>query len=244
MADHDVRREPDVRKESSATGATSAGTREHRVEPAAGETYPGAISYRDTLDTSVTAPVGRQRINWGPVWAGFVIALAVYLLLEMLIFATGAREIDIDAGVNEGALVTGIAALVAFFIGGLVAGATMRWTAPADGFLHGLLVWGLGIVAFLVLSVLGAGLALGGIGTAAGELGVDIEQLAEDAGEEFDAAQVADDARDAAGIALLVLGLTLLAAGAGGVVGSRIGAEDRAGAIDLREGQPADDRVR
>lgn len=169
-------------------------------------------------------PVGRTRVAWGSVWAGLMVAVSVYLLLELLLFATGAREVRIDPSVNEAALITALAALVAFFVGGLVAGSSMPWTAAPEGALQGLVLWALGVVVFLVFAIAGTGLALGGVGTAVGELGVDLEAVVDD----IDADAATDDAREAAGFALAGLTLMLAAAVGGGALGASVGAERRA----------------
>jgi hypothetical protein len=210
----------------TTAGATSVGTTT-ATAPRGGVEVRGEASYRPA-DDSIAAPLGFQRITWGPIWAGAVVFLTSYLALELMLFAVGAREIDVDAAIDENAAITAIAAIVAMFLGGLIAGVTQRWTSPVEGMFHGMLVWALAIVAFLTLTVLGAGLALGGVGTAAGEIGLDVNQLATDAGEEFDAAQIADDAETAAQVAVVVIGLMLLAAIGGGAAGSRVGAERRA----------------
>nr|MBA2715963.1 hypothetical protein [Propionibacteriales bacterium] len=77
----------------------------------------------------VNVAVGAERqdgVRWGPIWAGLLTALTAFILLELLFFAFGWLTLDPgenDPG-NSSGLVTGILALVAFFLGGLVAGAT------------------------------------------------------------------------------------------------------------------------
>src|ERR1700710_2157714 len=78
-------------------------------------------------DTDTSAPDRLQdRVHWGPVWAGVLVALPVFLVLQLLFFALSI----IDLGVNgEGqsttaSIVSAVLALVAFFVGGLMAGST------------------------------------------------------------------------------------------------------------------------
>src|SRR5918995_1752663 len=84
--------------------------------------------------TSEVRPAGlrttvdrRDRIRWGPVWAGTVVAVATYLLLELALL--GANLLDADVGstgeLPDGALLTVAAAALAFLLGGIVAGASM-----------------------------------------------------------------------------------------------------------------------
>jgi hypothetical protein len=72
--------------------------------------------------------VGRDRIRWGPIWAGLLTALATFLLLSLLALAIGAQTVD--AGDDVGTVVTttgwatAVIGLIAFFLGGYVAGLT------------------------------------------------------------------------------------------------------------------------
>src|SRR5687768_14589277 len=68
----------------------------------------------------------KDRVRWGPVWAGTVTAVATYLLLEMALL--GADLLDADVGstgeLPDGALLSAAAAALAFLLGGIVAGAS------------------------------------------------------------------------------------------------------------------------
>ena len=164
----------------------------------------------------------RDRVRWGPIWAGLVVALAVNVLLQLALVALGALGLGEEGGgLPEGALLSALAALIAFFVGGLVAGASSMWRDGDDGLFHGIVLWALAVVAVLLLSVLGGGLALGatsdvaddlGIGGAGdGEVEVDLES---DEGRER--------AESAAGATLVGLALTLAAAAAGGAAGAKM----------------------
>src|SRR5829696_9060158 len=108
----------------------------------------------------------RDRVRWGPVWAGAVVAVATYLLLELGLLAADALEAEVGGrgGLPDGALLTVLAAALAFLLGGVVAGASFAHRDVEDGVLHGLLVWAVGIAIFLLLAVLSTGLALGTLG--------------------------------------------------------------------------------
>lgn len=160
--------------------------------------------------------IRRDRIRWGPVWAGIVTAVGTYLLLQLVLIATGITEID-GAGGDE-AFASGIAALIAFFVGGLMTGATAMWQGVDDGIIHGIVMWFAALVAIIVFSAVGSGLALGSFDTA---------DVFDDIGlDEVDIDEASDDAQDAAGWALLALGVALLAAAAGGAAGAKLWPKD------------------
>ena len=176
----------------------------------------------------VNVAVGAERqdgVRWGPIWAGLLTALTTFLLLELLFFAMG--WLTLDPGANEPgdsrALVTGILALVAFFLGGLIAGATAIWKGLFSGLLHGFLVWALGVVAFIALTFFGGSALLGSFGDLTSQLGVgpqQVQEATEVSGSEAD--EIASTAKDAAAPAFWGLFLPLAAAMLGGLIGSKI----------------------
>lgn len=161
--------------------------------------------------------VRRDRIRWGPVWAGVVTAVGAYLFLQLALIESGL--VDFTDDVTGDAILSAIAAIIAFFVGGLTVGATAMWQAADDGVLHGIVMWFAALVALLVLSSIGGGVALGSI----------------DAGDTFDdlsAGEFDDDASDtaqeAAANALLGLTVGLAAAAAGGAAGAKMWPKDDA----------------
>jgi hypothetical protein len=162
--------------------------------------------------------VRRDRIRWGPVWAGIVTAIGSYLFLQLALISVGITELGDTAG--DAAIISGIAALVAFFIGGVMTGATAMWQGADDGVLHGIVMWFAALVAIIVFSAVGSGVALGSFDT------TDVfDQFALD---ELDVDQANEDAQDAAGKALLALTLGLAAAAAGGALGAKLWPKDDA----------------
>lgn len=181
----------------------------------------------------------RDRVRWGPIWAGLVVALAVNVLLQLALVALGALGLGEEGGgLPEGALLSALAALIAFFVGGLVAGASSMWRDGNDGVFHGVILWALAVVSVLLLSVLGGGLALGAASDAADELGIG---RAGDRETEIDldSDEGRERAESAAGATLLGLALTLAAAAAGGAIGAKMWPskrdERRDGHLDLTE---------
>lgn len=176
----------------------------------------------------VNVAVGAERqdgVRWGPIWAGLLTALTTFILLELLFFAFGWLTLDPgsnDTG-NSSGLVTGILALVAFFLGGLVAGATALWKGLFSGLLHGFLVWALGVVAFIALTFFGGSALLGSFGSLTQQLGVGPQQVqstTEVTDEE--ASEITDKAKDAAAPAFWGLLFPLVASMLGGLIGSKI----------------------
>lgn len=162
--------------------------------------------------------IRRDRIRWGPIWAGIVTAVGTYLFLQLGLIATGV--VELGNATSDDAIASGIAALVAFFLGGLTTGATAMWQGADDGVLHGIVMWFTALVAIIVFSAVGSGLALGSIDTA--DVFDDVTL------DDIDADQANDDARDAAGKSLVALALALVAAAAGGAAGAKLWPKDDA----------------
>jgi hypothetical protein len=176
----------------------------------------------------VNVAVGAERkdgVRWGPVWAGLLTALTTFLLLELMFYAFGWLTLDPgsnDSG-NSSALVTGILALVAFFLGGLIAGATALHKSLFSGLLHGFLVWALGVIAFIALTFFGASALLGSFGDLTSQLGVGPQQVQSTTElSDAEAKAAASETKDAAAPAFWGLFLPLAAAMVGGLIGSKI----------------------
>ncbi len=162
--------------------------------------------------------VRRDRVRWGPVWAGFVTAVGSYIFLQLALVTTGIVELGGAAG--DDAVASGIAALIAFFIGGVTTGATAMWQGVDDGVLHGIVMWFAAMVAIIAFSAVGSGLALGGLDTT--------DVFNDFSLEDVNLDQANNDAEDAAGAALIALTLGLVAAAAGGAVGAKMWPRDDA----------------
>ncbi len=212
--------------------------REEHVEPRQRQVHQESVVrhearpvYRERDDDDggpVNVAVGAERqdgVRWGPIWAGLLTALTTFILLELLFASLGWLTLDPgeqDPGNNAG-WVTGILALLSFFLGGLIAGATAIWKGLFSGLLHGFLVWALGVAAFIALAFFGGSALLGSFGTLTNELGVGPQQVqstADVSGSE--AEKIATTAKDAAGPAFWGLFLPLAAAMLGGLIGSKI----------------------
>ncbi|GAA4756592.1 hypothetical protein [Actinomycetospora chibensis] len=173
----------------------------------------------------------QDRVHWGPVWAGVVVALPVFLVLQLLFFGLGIIDLGVEGSGQSttASIVSAVLGLIAFFVGGLMAGSTAASRDSDEGLLHGVLTWAVGIVAILGFALLGAGALLGNIATAASQLG-GLQAQAGQAGQaasRIDPAQALQAAQQGAGWAALALGLTVVASAAGGLVGQGIGSTKR-----------------
>lgn len=135
-------------------------TRIHEVHPG----YPGAA-------------VSGFRVAWGGVWSGFLVGTGVFLLLSTLGLAIGISTANIgptenlDASrIGTGAAIwSGLTLLVALFVGGMVATRTGMVHDKASGFIEGVLVWVLSILAVMYMAGSGIGmLATGASGLLGG----------------------------------------------------------------------------
>ncbi len=160
--------------------------------------------------------IRRDRVRWGPIWAGVVTAIGSYLFLLLALVALGI--VDLSEGVAGDAIASAVAALVAFFIGGVTTGATAMWQGADDGVLHGIVMWMAALVGLVLLSAFGSGLALGSIDTS--------EAFDDFTTEDIDTEQASEDAEEAAAKALLGLTFGLAAAAAGGAVGAKMWPKD------------------
>ena len=201
---------PDIHDDSGRR-AESGGTR--RVS----DDYEGQGRDRSGSDGD-NSLARRDSARWGPIWAGLITALTTFLLLQLL--AIGIGIIGIGPNETGGAWVSAILGLIAFFIGGAVAGMTSAVRGPVSGLINGFLVWALGTVLILLLSALGLGQIFGALGNVVGQVGVlqDVQQGGVNA-PTVDPAQIASTVRTGAIGAFFGLLLSAVAAMIGGLVG-------------------------
>ncbi len=182
----------------------------------------------------------KNRVQFGPIVAGVLTAIATLLILTVLGLAIGASALeprDVGEGIGAGAAIWGIvSALIAFFLGGWVAAKTAAVAGAGSGLINGLMV-GAAIIT-LVLWLTGSGVS-GILGTLGGNIGDITSVVQEETGGAEGAQQEAEQAqaeaeeqvaqvdpnqafgtvRDAAWGTLAGLVLPLVAAGAGGLLG-------------------------
>ena len=187
------------------------------------ETAPIRVRDDDHPDVvqraSFVAP--RDSVRWGPIVAGLVTALSIFLLLSLLALGLGLTAADAtnagqDAGPAAG-IIAAVIGLLAFFLGGYIAGRAAAVAGRGAGALNGFLVWALAIIAILLLAANGLGQVLGGAGEIFGEL----QQTNIDPNVEVDPNQAANAVRNSALVGFVSLALPALAATLGGAFGAR-----------------------
>ena len=210
---------PGIPQQRPPSEASTPGRAPEQRTPAGGAGYdPGGAEQGPPVGVHAPdrgaseVPFWRDRVRWGPVWAGALVALAVFVVLQLFFFAVGVLGPGYG-GNTTGGIVSAVLGLVSFFIGGLLAGASTVWRGAGDGLLHGVLVWALSMLGILVLTLIGGSSVLGPLATLLG---------AQQQGISIDPVLVLRSARDAAGWAALGLGLSVAAAAIGGMLGSKL----------------------
>lgn len=123
----------------------------------------------------------RDGSRWGDVLTGVLTALTTFLLLELLVWGmrlpAGSDRLDTSYGIGAADWVTGFLGLLAFLIGGYVAGmsSAVHDRRPGrPGLRAGLMVWLLGTLVILALSALGPEILGGLFGAPADVMGTDV----------------------------------------------------------------------
>lgn len=172
----------------------------------------------------VDVSVGDQRrdpVRWGSVWAGVLVALTTFLLVELLFFAFGWLTYAQGNPSTTAGWISGLIGLFAFFMGGLVAGATSIWRGVREGMVHGVLVWALGLVGIIFITLFGGGSLFGSVANVFGQFA----SLQQAALPDVQVSEVTDTVRSAARWAVLALALSLAAAVLGGMAGVKMGSK-------------------
>jgi hypothetical protein len=149
-----------------STGTLAPESQPTMVQPVVAQAPVADVRHDDDRHLTVrteTAGPRIDRIRWSAVWAGLAVALALYLFLQLSLVAAGI--VDLSEATSTDAWWSAGAALVAFLIGGVVAGATAVWRGVGDGLLHGIVMWAVGLVALIALAAFGGGIALGSFDT-------------------------------------------------------------------------------
>ncbi|RYE25677.1 MAG: hypothetical protein EOP42_21270 [Sphingobacteriaceae bacterium] len=117
-----------------------------------------------------------QRISWGAVIAGLIIAVFIQLTLSILGLAIGLGTLDVANNGNTGqglAIGTGIwyiaSLLIALFAGGWVAGRLAKDKHTSESVIHGLLVCALMFVLTFYFLTSAIGSVIGGVGSLVGK---------------------------------------------------------------------------
>jgi hypothetical protein len=173
-------------------------------------------TYRPTDDVtrrdgSATAGPQEPGLRWRGPWVGAVVALPVFLVLQLL--CTAFTWIGPERGDVTNGIVSAVLGVVALLVGGAACGATSHnRVAPRTALLEGAATWALTVVAIVGLGLGGAGALVGSLGGAATALGTGA------------AAPTAVGVQHAAGWAALWLGVAFVAAIGGSLATREAGA--------------------
>ncbi len=187
-------------------------------------TYDQHVDDRPVIVRTDEAAPRLDRIRWSSIWAGLAVALALYLFLQLALVA--AAIVDLSDATSTDAWWSAGAALVAFLIGGVVAGASAVWRDANDGLLHGIVMWAVGLVALIGLAAIGGGIALGSFDTSSV-----FDQFTN---ADLDTAATRGDAEDAAGWAIIGLTSALVASALGAMIGSKMWPRRRTDVTEIR----------
>lgn len=109
------------------------------------------------------------RLSWGAIFAGFVVATALQMVLSTLGAAIGLVSFDPGAGDSASGLGIGVAiwfaltAIISLYIGGLTTGRLAGILTKGDGRLHGVIMWSLSTLLALYFASVGFGRIFGGV---------------------------------------------------------------------------------
>jgi len=101
------------------------------------------------------------RVRWGAVFAGAVVAMALYVMLSLLANAIGLTAIDSMTPRSftiTAAIIAAVILIATMFLGGFIASRFTVGEEPSEAMTYGVLVWG---TLLLFLLVTGAGLGVG-----------------------------------------------------------------------------------
>ncbi|MFL5680674.1 MAG: hypothetical protein ACJ77B_08740 [Chloroflexota bacterium] len=215
------RREPFRTTRAADTRDTRDDDRTYVDRSYADRTY--AESAAAARPTSFVVP--RDSVRWGPIVAGFVTALSVFLLLSLLALGLGVAATDAANAGNQtstigtaGTIIAAVIGILAFVIGGFVAGRSAAVGGRGAGALNGFLVWALGVTVILLLGAAGLGSLLGAAGNIFGQ----IQSSNVNPGQvQVDPNQAAVAVRNSALVATVSLAIPAIAAAIGGAIGAR-----------------------
>lgn len=179
--------------------------------------------------------LNKDRVRWGPIFAGFLTALTTLVLMTLLGLGIGLTTINVGAAGGDEAQQAGafsaiwgaISGILAFLLGGFVAGKTAAVFSRNWGAFNGAMVFFLALPFTLWLAGMGLGGILGTLGSYSDVLAVNLgqaQQAANQAQQEVspqDVQNAANAVRNGALGTLLGLGLALGAAALGGAMGTR-----------------------
>jgi len=175
---------------------------------------PDVVVERDVAVVAPAADAGARALRWGPIVAGLLTALGVFILLSLLAVGVGLGTAEGEDPTMVAKIVGSVIALVSFFLGGFVAAWSDNALDNRRGALDGFLVWALWLLVVLIGGALGVGALFGDVGGLFPTT------------EAPDLTQIQTGALNT----FLALALTAASAALGGVVGTRDTIRARLGA--------------
>lgn len=178
------------------------------------------------IEQNVNVVTPRDRIRWGPIIAGMLSALTVFVALSVLGAAIGATTLYANgtgsANTNHYGVAAGIwgavSALIAFFIGGFVAAKTAAVGGEGNGWINGVMVFVASLPLIIWLTSQGAGSLFGALGNNI----YDLRNLVTNTYSDQAARDAAvSNARNGLWWTLVAILVGLIASGLGGLVGHR-----------------------
>jgi hypothetical protein len=132
--------------------------------------YPTVTHPRPTIDDDAHT-IMINRVAWGAIFAGVVVALVVQVMLTMLGVGIGLATLDPASGDNPAASTFSVTAavwwfisgIIAAFAGGYVAARMSGRTVPTTGAFHGLTTWAFTTLLVVYLLTTTAGSLVGGV---------------------------------------------------------------------------------
>lgn len=118
---------------------------------------------------------GFKRVSWGAIFAGTVVALVIYFMLNLLGVAIGLTAVDFESGNPLAGLGVGagiwwlLSTIIALFVGGWASGRSAGIPFKADSVTHGLVTFSLFTIFSLYLMTTGIGAVLSGAGGLIGQ---------------------------------------------------------------------------
>lgn len=173
----------------------------------------------------------KNRVQWGPIIAGVLSAIAILLILTVLGLAIGTSALeprDVGQSLGTGAAIWGaISAIIAFFVGGYVAAKTAAVGGVGSGMINGLMVGAAILAIVLYLTGSGIGSIVGTLGSnigdltnvAQGQTGTNPVDAAQAQASQVNATDAFNAVKDSSWGTLIGIVLALIAAGLGGIVG-------------------------
>jgi hypothetical protein len=149
-----------------------------------------ALPDRGYVPGDTTRPVVLNKVSWGAIFAGVVVALVIQVLLTMLGAGIGIATLDPTTGDNPAASAFSIVAGIWYLLsgiasalgGGYVAARMSGKTNATTGAFHGLITWAFTtlLILYMLTSTVGSlvGGAFSGLGSAIGGVGETVAQTA------------------------------------------------------------------